>query len=106
MTLVVRADAIYLISESPITHGFFDTPTYSEKMVYCTVSSVTMSEWYRAHEQGLDPSIVFVLSDYSDYDGEKLIRWGNRYFRVIRTYINGLKIEITCEEANHAVTDA
>lgn len=100
---MIRADVIYLLAENPGTHGVFDKPTYTERMVYCTVRSVGMSEFYRAHEQGLEPSIVFVLTDYADYNGERLIRWGEkdkaRYFSVIRTYIDGQSIEITCEEA-------
>lgn len=106
----MRADVIYLIDETPGTHGYFDKPTYSERMVYCTVRSVGMQEFYRAHEQGLEPSIVFELTDYSDYSGERLVRWGEnddaRYFRVVRTYVDGLHIELTCEEAGYVTTDA
>lgn len=96
---MIRADVIYLITENPNPHGVFDTTTPTERVVYCTVRSVGMSEFYRAHEQGLEPQIVFVLSDYADYNGERLIRWGDKMFRVIRTYVDGLSIEITCEEA-------
>lgn len=108
---MIRADVIYLITETPGTHGVFDHNVYTERMVYCTVRSVGMSEWYRANEQGLRPSIVFVLADYSDYDGERLVRWGEnedaRYYRIIRTYVDGLSIELTCEEAEvYAVTDS
>ena len=114
---MLRADVIYLIDETPGTHGYFDKPTYRERMVYCTVRSVGMNEYYRAHEQGLNPEIVFELADCSDYNGERLIRWGERaattfepedirYYRVIRTYVDGLKIELTCEEAGYVTTDA
>lgn len=101
---MIRADVIYLLSENPGSHGVFDTPTYTERIVYCTVRSVGMTEFYRAHEQGLEPSIVFVLTDAADYEGERLIRWGDVYYKVIRTYVDGLAIEITCEEAEAYVT--
>ena len=105
---MIKADVIYLLSENPGAHGVFDSPTYTERMVYCTVRSVGMPEFYRAHEQGLEPSIVFVLTDAADYEGERIIRWGEgafaRYYKVIRTYVDGLAIEITCEEAEVYVT--
>lgn len=96
---MIRDDVCYLISQNPDTHGVFDTTTETERMVYCTVRSVGMSEFYRAKEYNLSPSVVFVLSDWNDYEGEKAIRWGNRRFDVIRTYVDGTAIEITCEEA-------
>ena len=95
---MLRADVIYLITETPGGHGWFDSPVYTEKMVYCTVRSVGMTEYYRAHAQGLEPSVVFALTDEGDYDGERILRWGSKYYRVVRTYTDGLSIELTCEE--------
>lgn len=84
--------------------------------MYCTVRSVGYNEYYRAHEQGLEPSVIFALADYADYDGERLVRWGEKattdgldwaqYYRIIRTYSDGKGIELTCEEAEaYAATD-
>ena len=95
---MLRADVIYLIKENPGNHGWFDSPTYTEKMVYCTVRSVGMTEYYRAHAQGLEPSVVFDLADEADYDDERILRWGTKYYRIVRTYVDGLSIELTCEE--------
>lgn len=96
---MIRADVIYLIAETPGAHGFFDKPTYTERMVYCTVSSVGRTEYYQAHVQGLEPTVVFTLTEAGDYDGERILRWNGRVYRVIRTYVDGLGIELTCEEA-------
>lgn len=103
---MIRADVIYLLAETPGKHGVFDVATYTERMVYCTVRSVGMNEFYRAKEQGLEPSVVFTLTAYADYDGERLLRWNDRVYRVVRTYVDGLNIELTCEEGDTVVTTA
>lgn len=96
---MIRDDVCYLISESPSPHGLFDTVTRTERMVYCRVNSVGSAEFWRGKTAGVDLSIVFVLSDYLEYQGEKLIRWGDRLYSVVRTYVNQNEIEISCEEA-------
>lgn len=96
---MIRYDAIYLVAESPSPHGIFDTPTETQRLAYCTVRSVGMQEFYRAKELGLEPSVVFVLAERADYEGEKVVIWEGRRYDVVRTYINGDAIEITCEEA-------
>ena len=92
---------IYLISQTPDTNGVFDTPAETDRMVYCTLRSVSMSEFYRAREYDLAPELVFVLTDFADYDGEKVLRYGDKRYDVIRTYINGQSIEITAERSKH-----
>ena len=100
MLALLRADVCYLIAEEPARHGVFDQPTETtERMVYCTVRSVSSADYWRAHEQGLNPEVVFELADYYEYEGERLIRWDGRTWSVIRTYVDGIKIELTCEEA-------
>lgn len=101
----MRADVLYLVAESPADHGVFDKPTETSRKVFCTVRSVGMNEFYRAKENGLSPSIVFVLADYAEYKGEKVALYTppgsetqSRY-RIIRTYTNQQTIELVCEEA-------
>lgn len=103
---MIRADVIYLLEETPGKHGVFDAVIYTEHMVYCTVRSVGMNEFYRAKEQGLEPSVVFTLTTYADYHGERLLRWDDKIYRVVRTYVDGLSIELTCEEGECVVTTA
>ena len=96
-------DVIYLIDENPTPGGVFDTRTRTEKMVYCSVRSVSRSDFYRAAAAGLNPQKVFVLSDLIDYDGQMLIRHGEgenaKYYHVLRTYAAGRQLEITVEAA-------
>lgn len=96
-----RADEIFLISENPSSHGVFDTITETKRSVFAEVRSVGYREFYEAKNAGINPEIIFVLSDWNEYDGEKVIEWDNRRYRVVRTYVTGMTIEITVEEATN-----
>lgn len=93
---MVRADVIELIGEQQ-PRGAFETVTETTRRVFCTVRSVTMNETYTARSVGLDPSIVFVLSDYAEYQGEKLCEWNDVRYRIVRTYVAKEQIELVCE---------
>ena len=93
---MIRDDVCYLVAEDPAERGIFETKTRTERMVFCSVRSVGSSDFWRARTAGVDLTLVFVLSDFIDYHGEKIIR----YDGVVRTYVNDSReIEITCEEA-------
>lgn len=98
---MLKADIIYLVKESPEAHGVFDSPTESNRMVYCTVRSIGMTEAYKAKEANINPSYVFDLADYSDYEGEKIVIYNSKRYAVVRTYVAGQRIEITVEEASN-----
>ena len=91
-------DVITLVSESPAAHGVLDEITETQKQVYCSVRSVGMSEAYQAMSNGLHPQFVFVLSDYADYGGEKVVIYNGKRYRVIRTYRQNQGLEMTVEE--------
>ena len=82
-------DVINLISENPEAHGVFTSSTERKNQCYCRVESVSRSEFYRARENGLEPEYVFVLSEYADYNGEKIVEYNGKRYRVIRTYVAG-----------------
>lgn len=97
---MIRDDACRLIAAEPSERGVFDEKETCGRMVFCRVRSVYSSEYWRARTAGVEPSIVFVLSDFHDYRNEKLILYGNMVYRIERTYINDLnEIELTCTEA-------
>lgn len=98
---MVRADTIKLVGESPAAHGVFDTPTETATEVFCTVQSVGFREFYEAKSAGLEPDIVFNLTNSEDYGGEKIVLWRGGRYRVIRTYLNGMGIDITCEKVTN-----
>ena len=91
-------DVITLVSESPAAHGVLDDVTETQKQAFCSVRSVGMTEAYQAMSNGLHPQFVFVLSDYADYDGEKVAIYHGKRYRVIRTYQQNQGIELTVEE--------
>lgn len=104
---MIREDVIWLISEEPNSHGAFDKPIQHERMVYCSVRSVSSSEFWRAYQAGLTPEYTFVLSDPIEYQGEKLLRYGAQNYEVLRTYVNSVhEIEIIAKAARAYVGNA
>lgn len=91
-------DVIYLVAEDPVAHGVFDAPTETRTMCYCRVNSVTRNEFYRARENGIEPKLVFVLSEYADYNGEKIVIFRDKRYRVIRSYVSHHAVELTVGE--------
>lgn len=96
---MVYADVIGLINENPAAHGAFESATETIRTVYCELKSVNRSEYYLAASAGLSPEIVFVLADYAEYQGERLLMYNAERYRVIRTYRNGTMLEITAGKA-------
>lgn len=93
-----QADVLTLITETNTPRGVYDTPTESQRTVYCTIRSVGMQERYLSMSHGLNPEIVFVLAHDFEYQGEKRCKYNGTEYRVIRTYITTEDgIEITCE---------
>lgn len=58
----------------------------TEREVFCQAYSVNRSEFYSAANAGLNPQLVIRLSDYLEYDGEKLVEFEGERYSVIRTY--------------------
>lgn len=75
------------------------------RAVFCQVRSCTRTEYYQAAQQGLHPSVIFILSNSADYDGEKQLKWTDpkgkeHIYDVIRTYRSegSDELELTTEE--------
>lgn len=94
-----RSGVLTLIAENPAAHGIFDKPKETERTVFCTIRSVGYQEYYRALENDLHPVFVFSLADYAEYKGEKICEFENNRYRIVRTYCDGQRIELTVEEA-------
>lgn len=93
---MTRAVAIDLINDDP-TEEIYAAITSQPRRVFAVVRSVGWREFYTAHEQGIEPEIVFVLADYAEYKNERLIDYNGARYRVVRTYVNGQTIELTAE---------
>lgn len=98
---MLRADVIQLIRENRTGHGVHEAVTEEARTVFCTVQSVTRSEYYDALNAGIQPSLVFRLALAEDYENERVIRYKDLKYRVIRTYMTDDDgIEITVERAD------
>lgn len=96
---MIRDDVCYFVTESPEAHGVFDLPATTERMVYCAVRSVYSTEFWRAYEHGIEPQFVIVLSDPAEYQGERVVKYNGKFYRIVRTYADSpAGIELTVEE--------
>ena len=100
---MMRADVIDLITENTAAHGVHATVTEQARTVYCTVQSVSRSEFYNAMNAGVRPEWVALAEDYQ---GERVVRYKGQRLRVVRTYVTESDgIEITCERSDVNGTD-
>lgn len=71
---------------------------------YAEEYSVSQKEFYQAMTQGFRPETKFVLTNWLDYHGEEIIEYvpfaadpeKPVRLRVLRTYNDGDRLEITC----------
>lgn len=100
-------DVIILVAYGEPTYDEYgnEDPGEKTKQVFCQVGSVSRSEFYQAAQNSLRPEITFTLSNFWDYEGQKVIRHKDRAgitheYDVIRTYRTpgSDSLEITCEE--------
>ena len=95
------ADVCYLITDSPRAHGVHERVESSSRMVYCTVQSVSRSEYYQASNIGLQPNYVLKLFNYRDYEDEMKLIFRDKVYRIIRTYITpDWGIELTIQRSD------
>lgn len=78
---------------------------YSFKEVFAEVKSVSQSEYYTAAQNGFKPVYRFILADYYDYDEEDTVLYGGVLYHIIRTYRNGLQLELTVEKKIEGVAN-
>ena len=71
---------------------------YVFREVFAEVKSVSQSEYYTAAQSGLKPVFKMILADYYDYDEEDTVLYGGVLYHIIRTYRNGLQLELTVEK--------
>ena len=91
-------EVIYLLKTQSETNEVGDMVETTEKaMRFAKLKSISQSEFYQAHAQGLKPEIKFVLADYLDYEGQEELIYNNFRYKVLRTFRpEGKEIEIVC----------
>lgn len=60
--------------------------TYTEREVFVKPRSISRSEFYNAATAGLKPELTLVLSNPMEYQGEKLAKFEDTIYEVIRVY--------------------
>lgn len=80
-------------------------PTGEGRTVFCQVSSVGRSEFYQAAQADMHPEYIFTLSNFRDYEGEKLAKYTDWLGKEHTLYITRAyripgedSIELTAEE--------
>lgn len=96
---MIRDDVIYLVDEVPAAHGIFDAPQETRTMLFCQVHSVSRSEFWKAYENGLEPELVFRISEYEDYHGQKVLIYQGHRYRILRSYVSRHAVELTAAPA-------
>lgn len=99
-------DVIMLLSTTITADDYGNqVETQVERQVFCQVRSITRAEFYNAAQTGLHPDYIFRISNFRDYQGEKLLKYTDwtdteKVYNVLRTYrSNGEDaLEITAEE--------
>ena len=75
------------------------SPEGVRREILARLGSIGMREFYAANASDFHPEAKFILADYLDYNNEKLVIYEGEPFRVLRTYRNGLELELTVERA-------
>ena len=81
-----RSRTIKLIKQTYQTDGIGQkVPVETEKEVFCSVSSVSGSEWFEAGRNGIKPEVKIAMFCY-DYEGEKIAELDGTRYSIYRTY--------------------
>lgn len=72
------------------------------RTVYAEEVSVSQTEFYQGYAVGFKPEVKFILENFMDYQGEKIVEYvpfmGTDPIRltVLRVYNAGDQVELTC----------
>lgn len=97
-------DVITLKKETNTVDEYGDTTqTFAERTIFAEVKSISQSEFYQAQAVGLKPEIKFVIADFLDYQGEKILSYKPygasqaEDYTILRTFRNKINLEIICK---------
>lgn len=67
-----------------------ETIEHSESTVFVKPRSVYASEFYSAAQIGITPSIVLIIANRADYNGQKIVEYDGVIYEVVRAdWANG-----------------
>lgn len=102
MAVIKMYDSIVKLAKTEITTDDIgnDIPLINwdnAKEIFCEVMSVSQTEFYAAAQTGFKPSLKIKIADYYDYNNENALRYNEKEYSIIRTYRDGMSLEITAE---------
>lgn len=96
-----------LVSEMGSTQDKYgnEIPNLKTINVLCDVKSIDKNQYYRAGQQGLRLSYVFIINAF-EYEGQKTVEYRQKKYAVVRAYQldNGL-LELTVAEKEGVTND-
>lgn len=93
-----RPSTITLLSETQTQndYGVWESTT-AEREIFCTVDSVTRSEFFEGGRNGLNPELVFTVF-FGDYQDEDTLIYEGKAYGIYRTYQgDNDDLELYCE---------
>ena len=82
-----RSEVLTLIKEGQEQDAFgIWQPVEVSRNVFCSVDSVTRSEFFEGGRNGLNPEFRFTLF-FGDYEGERTVEYNGKYYGIYRTYL-------------------
>lgn len=89
------SDILRLIATTQETDEYGDQVlSETSRQVFCRAASIGQKEFYQAAAVGLQPEIKFIMADYLDYQGEKLVEYEGKRYHVLRTFRSGIELEL------------
>lgn len=81
-----RSDTINLISETYTTDSIGRRiPVETSRMVFCSIGSITQSEFFEAGQSGISPEYRVTMND-TEYNGEKIAELNSVRYGIYRTF--------------------
>lgn len=95
----MRDDIAYLISKSIIEDDIGNQiEQETSKEVFCTVESISQSEYFQASQSGLKPQLKLTICEF-DYSGETVVEYNLKRYSIYRTFLrNDEHIELYLTE--------
>lgn len=95
----MRDDIAYLINKTIVEDDIGNQIEQEvSKEVFCTVESITQSEYFQASQSGLKPQIKLTMSEF-DYSGETEVEYNTKRYAIYRTFLrNDERIELYLTE--------
>ncbi|HEX9060408.1 MAG TPA: phage head closure protein [Clostridia bacterium] len=88
--------SLIVVENTTNDNGFTEKVETSNRTVFANKKSVRQSEFYQAANINVELTQMFEIRT-EDYEGEKIIKYDNNYYYIMRTYDkNGEITELVC----------